>query len=205
MRPIHMLLLAGLVLGVCGGANASPMFDVIVPSHIRLTKSNIGGISYSTPFGFVAALDETISPDDLAGAIVTMTIDDPMVGVGAEFDDTYVLSTPVVSGEVVGWQVDRNTPLLAAMEPGETFRDVQRLWLMSLSKPGGYFGTATIQGSLTMGDQTAEFSIFLEMVEGENTNLEFLAPQRISSVPEPATMSLLALGGVVVLKRRQRE
>ena len=94
----------GLVLSVFAGlAHAGPVFDVIVPSHIRLSTPWAGGVPFSgMPFGWLAGTDETIAVADLETAVVKVSIDDPLITVSTEFDLTYNSSMPIQPDEVAG-------------------------------------------------------------------------------------------------------
>lgn len=136
---------------------------------------------------------------------------------GGLYEYTYTLTNPAGSDEVIfdfglffagdpldvagpaGWDINAgptfinwisSTPLVTDVLPGAILGGFS---FRSLLAPGG------IEFETTTADALTGFDVFLP-VRGVTTG-----PVQVTAVPEPATLSLLALGSAGVWMRRRRE
>lgn len=204
LRSLVLRLVFALFAFAPTTAWAGPVFDVVVPTLYRVdTVSNIGLANGS--FGWIISTGDTITLSDLTSAIVSHSIDNPAVTVtGVMINEGFF--APLTVGEVGGASNALNAPYTAFLLGGESLvgPGVQ-LWGLALSYPSSYIGTATLDTTLQIGDQSVTFQTTVELGD---LPTQYRAAQRLTSVtvpvPEPSTALLVALGigGLAATRRR---
>jgi len=192
-------LLALLILAP-QGARAVP-FDLIVLSEITVNTDNFG-TGFNGGWGWIVATDQTITAADIQGMTHSLTsITAPVTATSVVFNQSS--TGPLVSGEAAGGSVSNSTALFSALlDPGESRVSTTAFLNAGVDYPNQFSGTATLNGSYTIGAHTASYSVLVHLDPASSTTLD--AAQRISAVPEPSTALLLAFGlaGLVVGRRQ---
>lgn len=202
LRSLVLRLVLALFALAPTAASAIPVFDVIVPTHYRVdTVSNIGLSNGS--FGWIISTGDTITVSDLTSAIISHSIDDSAVTVIAVMINEGAVA-PLTVGEVGGASNALNPAYNALLLGGESLiAPGVQLWGLTLLYPNSYTGTATLDTTLQIGDQTVTFQTTVQM---GNLPTQYRAAQRLTSVPvpEPGTALLIALGigGLAATRRR---
>lgn len=200
LRSLVLRLVLALFAFGPTAASAGPIFDVIVPTLYRVdTISNIGVANGS--FGWIISTGDTITLSDLTSANVSHSIDDPAVTVTAVMINESFFA-PITVGEVGGASNALNAPYSAFLLGGESLiASGVQLWGLTLNYPNSHTGTALLDTTLQIGDQSVTFQTLVEMGD---LPTQYRAAQRLTSVPEPSTALLVALGiaGLAATRRR---
>lgn len=201
LRSLVLRLILALFVFGPTAASAGPIFDVIVPTVYRVdTVSNIGNANGS--FGWIISTSDTITLSDLTSAIISHSIDDSAVTVtGAMINEGFF--APLTVGEVGGASNALNPAYNAFLLGGESLvGPAVQLWGLTLHYPDSYVGTATLDTTLQIGDQSVTFQTTVQL---GNLPTQYRAAQRLTSspVPEPSTALLIALGigGLAAMRR----
>jgi hypothetical protein len=194
-----------LAVGALPGYASPITLDLIVPSEVKIrSMPGIGGVG--TPWGWVVATEMPLSLTQLDSAVFTLSTDTPNVTVSTTF---YPSSewTPMQPGDIAGLD---NVPFTSTFrelqKPGEAVNPLSsNFWRWQINFPPQFVGEVNLHSTLEVDGAAAAFDTLLRFAPSyasDTDPLEIVAAQRIV-VPEPATLSLLALGGLLALRRRR--
>ena len=178
-------------------AQNTSLFDVIVPSEIELRTSNNSIGQVSGGYGWLIAVGDTLTSEDLQGATFNGTVSESAI---TSVDPQFLNAgnaAPIAPGEAVGstFQDSLYSPLLLA---GEDFVGSQGGLLLGLglrfpTSPTYTGSSFDFDGSLTIRGETVNFStaVTVSRADASSSSLTF-NPQRVSSaVPEPSSATVL--------------
>lgn len=214
MKPRNVLLSVALVICACTSQLSrldAKSFDIIVPSVVEI-RTSTGILGVGTPWGWIVATDETLTESELDGASLLLSTDDPNVTITTTFNPSFSLDPGAVAG------LDA-APLTLAMEqllaPGEVVSlETSNFWRWQIDLPPALavlapYQTETIlHTTIEIAGQTVSFDTIIKMGPQYGTEVDpltIVAAQRLSSVPEPSTYALAAIGSVALLAVRRRK
>jgi hypothetical protein len=175
----------GASLGTIQALTIQSDADPAVNLYFSVLASSTGVFSISTG---PVSITPIVNPQAYASAALTLTSDSN----GASAVGTFLGGTKSYEADYNGSNVFTDLVSNFSIGPNTSATNSDRYPLISPN-------TVTIPG--TVSDMTTQFSFNLgtgEQASG-TSRFELTAP-----VPEPATMSLLVLGGMAVLARRKR-
>ena len=216
MKPRNILPSVALV--ICAGTLQlsqldAKSFDIIVPSVVEVrTSKGISGAG--SPWGWIVATDETLTQPELNGASLLLSTDDPNVTITTTFNPSFSLNP----GDVAGLDV---APFTLALEqllaPGEAVSlETSNFWRWqinctpALAVLAPYQTETILHATIEIAGQTVSFDTLIKMGPQYGTEVDPLTiveAQRLSSVPEPSSFVLAALGliGLVAYGWRKRQ
>lgn len=186
-------------------------FDIIVPSIVEI-RTDTGILGVGTPWGWIVATGETLPEAELDGASLLLSTDDPNVTITTTFNPSFSLAP----GNVAGLDV---APFTLALEqllaPGEVVSlETSNFWRWQIDLPPALavlapYQTETIlHTTIEIAGQTVSFDTIIKMGPQYGTEIDpltIVAAQRLSSVPEPSSYALAAIGMIGVLASRRRK
>ena len=200
-----LLRMATLVAVVAFGfvpsaVRADFTFDVIVPEQYLVRTGDSNG--HSRGFGWLVVTSGTLPNSDLQASTFRFQIDDPTVI--SDFRFNPLLNVPLL-GDMSEGDVAGVANLAYDLEPGESLVNGNSFWGISFGWPGPIAGSANLDASWTIGNQSVNFNVPFEFNTQNGDVVTAIGQQRFFSqaVPEPSSLLLGSLASLIVASRRR--
>ncbi len=209
MKPLRTNFLAAIAaISLCLGparVHAIP-FELIVPSEVNVNGAGGLGISF-TSWGWISPTAGSATDSDLNIATHAATLSDPNVAISSHSSQAsapFTLAPGEFAGFLANFSTTDNTVFFGEMGGGETLGPLWR-YTIGFSFPStSYTGGGVLEATHTIGNDVLTWSTQVNFVT-TGPRFEALASQRVSSIPEPGTFSLVALGVLGLGWSRERE
>jgi hypothetical protein len=200
--PLLGTLALSLFASIPLAARAVP-FDVIVMSELSLDSANLG-VGFNGGWAWLVATSDTIAMSDIQGMTHSLSGGAPEVTpVSVLFNQS--TTGPLAPGSAAGGSVANSAALFSALlEPGESLVSSAAFLNAGFDYSPSFTATKTFTGTYAMGIDVATYSVQVHFAPGATFSIDGV--QRVSSVPEPGTAALMALGltGLAVQAHRLR-
>ena len=220
------MAVAGLVLVLAPTAQADLILPLDGATEYRIAfKYSTGLAATSTSIDFYNGLVDTEGDAEIVSdwrVIASTSSIDAIVNTGTTATDGLAASGDVPIYNTLGEKIwDGNTEMwdgtttpqgaiiftLAGGHPGGAGVDYQRVWTGSFTdgtgQSGNELGNSTVTRGINFVAGHLNGTQWIDLGEAPNTELYSIYGLSgvISAIPEPSTLSLLALGGLLLLRR----